>query len=56
VAILLGVLLLVAATTCQQRILSTRWHDPLFVAIYPIAADDSPVTRAYVGALDAERF
>ena len=26
------------------------------MAIYPIAADDSPVTRAYVAALDAERF
>ncbi len=56
VAILLGVLLLVAATTYQQRYLSTRWRDPLFVAIYPIAADDSPLTRAYVAALDAERF
>ncbi|MEP6549061.1 MAG: hypothetical protein ABJD53_16510 [Gammaproteobacteria bacterium] len=56
VAILLGVLLLVATTTCQQRFLSTRWHDPLFVAIYPIAADDSSVTRAYVAALDTERF
>ena len=56
VAILLGVLLLVAVTTCQERYLSTRWHDPLYVAIYPIAADDSPVTQAYVAALDAERF
>ncbi len=56
VAILLGVLLLVAATSYQQRLLSTRWHNPLFVAIYPIAADSSPVTRAYVAALDAERF
>jgi hypothetical protein len=56
VAILLCVLLLVAVTTCQERYLSTRWHDPLYVAIYPIAADDSPVTQAYVAALDGERF
>ena len=56
VAILLGVLLLVAVTTCQERYLSTRWHVPLYVAIYPIAADDSPVTQAYVATLDAERF
>ncbi len=49
-------LLLVAVTTCQQQYLSTRWHHPLYVAIYPIAADDSPVTQAYVAALDAERF
>lgn len=56
IAILLGVLLLVAVTTCQEHYLSTRWHDPLYVAIYPIAADDSRVTRAYIAALDAERF
>jgi hypothetical protein len=56
IAILLLVLLLVALTTWQDRYLSTRWHDPLYVAIYPIAADDSPVTRAYLAALDIERF
>lgn len=56
VAVLLLVLLLVALRTWQDRYLSTRWHDPLYVAIYPIAADDSPVTRAYLGGLDAERF
>ena len=53
---LLLVLLFVSVTTCQQRTVSTRWHDSLYVAIYPIAADDSEVTRAYVAALDAERF
>jgi hypothetical protein len=56
ILILLLVLLLVALTTWQERYLSTRWHDPLYVAVYPIAADDSPVTRAYIAALDAERF
>jgi hypothetical protein len=56
ILILLLVLLVVALTTWQDRYLSTRWHDPLYVAIYPIAADDSPVTRAYLTALDAERF
>jgi hypothetical protein len=56
IAILLLVLLVVAMTTWQDRYLSTRWHDPLYVAIYPIAADDSPVTRAYLAALDVERF
>jgi hypothetical protein len=54
--ILLLVLLVVALTTWQERYLSTRWHDPLYVAVYPIAADDSPVTRAYLAALDAESF
>jgi hypothetical protein len=56
ILILLLVLLLAAVTTWQDRYRSTRWHDPLYVAIYPIAADDSPLTRAYVAALDAERF
>ena len=56
ILILLLVLLVVALTTWQAHYLSTRWHDPLYVAIYPIAADDSPVTRAYLAALDAERF
>jgi hypothetical protein len=56
VTILLLVLLAVALTTWQARNRSTRWNVPLYVAIYPIAADDSPVTRAYLDALDAERF
>lgn len=56
IAILLLVLLVVAVKNCQDRYLTTRWHDPLYVAIYPIAADESPVTRAYLAALDLERF
>jgi hypothetical protein len=56
IAILLLILLLVALTTCQERYLSTRWRDPLYVAIYPIAADDSPVTRAYLASIDSDRF
>jgi hypothetical protein len=56
IGVLLLVLLLVAVTAWQDRYRSTRWREPLFVALYPIAADDSPVTRAYVEALDAERF
>jgi hypothetical protein len=56
ILILLLVLLLVAVTTWQDRYRSTRWHEPLFVAIYPIAADASPVTLAYVANLDIERF
>ncbi|MGD0491061.1 MAG: hypothetical protein ABSC32_05905 [Steroidobacteraceae bacterium] len=56
IAMLLGVLLLVSVTTCEDRFRSTAWRQPLYVAIYPIAADDSPVTRAYVASLDAARF
>ncbi|MDP9084821.1 MAG: hypothetical protein M3N50_13830 [Pseudomonadota bacterium] len=56
IAVLLLILLVVALTTWQDRYRSTRWHDPLYVAIYPIAADDSPVTRAYLAALEGSRF
>jgi hypothetical protein len=56
VAILLLVLLIVAFGSWQERYRSTRWKDSLHVAIYPIAADGSPMTRAYIGALDGGRF
>ena len=53
---LLVVLLVVALSTWLDRYRSTRWHEPLYVSIYPIAADLSPVTLRYIAALDAERF
>ena len=56
ILILLLILLVVAVTTWQDRVRSTRWREPLYVAIYPIAADASPVTQAYLAALDVERF
>ncbi len=56
ILVLLLVLLVVAVTTCQDRYRSTRWRVPLYVAIYPIAADESPVTRRYVAGLVAGDF
>jgi hypothetical protein len=56
ILILLLILLVVALMTWQDRHRTTRWREPLYVAIYPIAADASPATRAYVDSLDAERF
>jgi hypothetical protein len=56
ILILLLVLLGVAVSTWRESSRSTRWREPLYVAIYPIAADDSPVTGSYVAELDAERF
>jgi hypothetical protein len=56
IVILMLILLMVALTTWQDRYLTTRWRDPLYVAIYPIAADESPVTRAYLAALDRDRL
>jgi hypothetical protein len=56
ILILLLVLLTVALSTWQDRYRSTRWREPLYVAIYPIAADESAATSRYMAALDADRF
>jgi hypothetical protein len=56
IAVLLAVLLLVSVTTCRDHLRATSWRVPLYVAIYPIAADDSAFTHAYVAGLDTERF
>jgi uncharacterized membrane protein YhaH (DUF805 family) len=50
ILVLLLVLLAVAHSAWHDRDRSTRWKESLFVAIYPIAADDSATTRAYVAA------
>jgi hypothetical protein len=56
ILLLLLVLLVVALSSWQSRYRSRSWRVPLYVAIYPIAADQSPATLSYVAALDAERF
>ncbi len=56
ILILLLVLLIVSLSAWQDRYRSTRWREPLYVAIYPIAADESPVTQHYLATLDADRF
>ncbi|MDB6083651.1 MAG: hypothetical protein JWN43_1532 [Gammaproteobacteria bacterium] len=56
VAILLLILGMVAVTTWQDRYRSTRWREPLFVAIYPVAADESTVTSRYVESLAGAQF
>jgi hypothetical protein len=56
ILLLLLVLLVVALSSWQSRYRSRSWRVPLYVAIYPIAADDSPVTSRYLADLDAGRF
>jgi hypothetical protein len=56
IALLLVILLVVAVKTWQEQYLSKRWRVPLYVSIYPIAADDSAVTRDYLAHVDADRF
>jgi hypothetical protein len=56
IGLLTLLLVLVAGQTWLDRWRSTRWTEPLFAAIYPIAADDSPVTQRYVAGIDAASF
>jgi hypothetical protein len=56
IALLLAILLVVAVKTWQDQYLSRRWRVPLYVSIYPIAADDSAVTSGYLEHIDSERF
>ncbi len=56
IAVLLLILVIVAAGTWQDRYRTTRWREPLYVALYPLVADDSAVTRGYVAALTESRF
>jgi hypothetical protein len=56
IAVLLLILLAVALSTWHDGFRNTRWNLPLYVAIYPIAADPSPITQAYVESLRPESF
>lgn len=56
IAILLLVLATVALSEWRERSRATDWHDTLRVAIYPIAGDDSAVTRDTLGHLNEQDF
>lgn len=56
ILILLLILLAVALKTWQDQYRSRRWSEPLYVSIYPIAADDSEVTRAYINRIEADQY
>ena len=48
--------LAIAGGALLTRARSTSWEEPLWVAIYPIVADDSRIAHDYVDRLDAETF
>jgi hypothetical protein len=54
--VLLFILLAVAGQTYLTRLRTTDWDDPLWVSVYPINADGSPVTARYIAALNDESF
>ncbi len=56
IVILLFMLATVAQTAWLARVRSVEWQEPLRVAVYPIVADGSTQTFAYVDALVLEQF
>jgi hypothetical protein len=56
ILVLLLILLFVAVTQCQNQRRVRSWQHPLYVDIYPIAADDSTATQRYIDELGPARF
>lgn len=56
ILILLLVLLWAAVHTWHEQYGSTRWKQPLWVGIFPVAADGTPAARSYVEGLQTEDF
>ena len=56
IALLLFVLATVALGAWRSKARATDWRSSLLVAVYPIAADDSPVARDYIAKLSDESF
>lgn len=56
ILILLLVLATVAVGAWRANARLTAWQHTVHVAIYPIAADDSPATAAYIRTLEADSF
>jgi hypothetical protein len=56
ISVLLIVLALVAGQQWLDRVATQSWRDPLWVGIFPVAADGSANTREYVAGLTAKDF
>jgi len=56
ISILLFILFMVGANAYLTHERTTDWDQPLSIVIYPINADDSPVTADYITALTTDDF
>jgi hypothetical protein len=56
ILVLLFVLFLVAAGSWMDHARLIDWKEPIWVAVYPIAGDESPRTRAYLKRLRLEHL
>ena len=52
IGFLVLVLLMVATQAWMDRFITTRWQRTVFVGVFPVSADASPVTADYVAHLD----
>lgn len=55
-ALLLLLLLIVALNSWLSRVRTTDWSEPLWVAIYPINADQRADTQLYIDSLQDDHF
>ncbi|GMQ88432.1 MAG: hypothetical protein BMS9Abin08_1677 [Gammaproteobacteria bacterium] len=56
ITILLGVLFFVSMNSWLTRLRSTDWNEALWVVVYPVNGDNSPVSQAYIDTLSADSF
>jgi len=56
VGVLLFILLTVAVGTWQARVRTTSWNRALDVVVFPVNADGTPETAAYIRSLGNEAF
>lgn len=56
IVILLLVLATVGLGAWRANARLTAWQHTVHVALYPVAADDSPTTASFIGQLDSESF
>jgi hypothetical protein len=56
IVILLLVLATVGLGAWRANTRLTAWQHTIHVALYPVAADDSPITAGFIGQLDSEDF
>jgi len=54
--LLLTLLLIIAGSSYLSRARSTSWEEPLWVTVYPIAADEQQKTQRYIEKLDKKIF
>ncbi|HRP97559.1 MAG TPA: hypothetical protein PL143_15060 [Rhodocyclaceae bacterium] len=56
ILVLLFILATVALNEWRTDVRLTSWENTVHVGIYPVAADDSPVSARFVAALDDDQF